>query len=487
MNDRSDMNEHNEHTAWSRLTLRLRHAVGRTLVRVRRRWRDYRDVEDGAPPQDNQAAVLTASQSNPAGPLAFGSLLILFAFGGLGGWAAIAPLESAVMASGTVAVESERKVVQHLEGGIVRQIMVNDGDQVTDGQLLLTLDDTRTRAVYEIVKSQHDAALALEARLRAERDGSDHIDFPDELLAESDLEADNAIAGQTALFETRRISLGGQIDILNQRIEQFREEIDGLTSQEEARELQVSLFEQELEGLRKLAEEGSVPVNYVLAKERETAALRGERGKFRSDVARARQGIGEARLQISQLQKDRNEEVSEQLRQIQDQLADQKERIIAARDSLQRTEIRAPATGMVFGLAVHTTNAVIRPGENILYIVPKDDELIMEARANINDIDDVAINQDATIRFASLSFRNTPMIDGRVIYVSPDSQVDENTGVSYYAVKIRVSPEELAKLGDTQLQPGMPVDVLIKTGSQTALEYLLKPLTDSLAKAFLEK
>lgn len=468
----------------------LRQNLLRMFARIGRRWREYwqgpsSSQEPGQ--QETKTTVLAANQSNPAGPLAFGMILILVAFGGLGGWAAVAPLESAVMAPGTIMVESELKVVQHLEGGIVSRIFVNDGDVVNEGDLLLTLDDTRTRAVYEIVKSQHDAARALEARLVAERDDNERIDFPPSLLEDPDPEARRAVDGQQALFEARRLSLKGQIDILNQRIEQFREEIDGLQAQEEARALQVDLFEKELEGLRKLAEEGSVPVNYVLAKERDTAALRGERGKFRSDVARARQGIGEARLQITQLQKVRSEEVTMQLREIQDAIADQKERIVAARDSLQRTEIRAPATGMVFGLAVHTPNAVIRSGDSILYIVPEDDELIMEARARITDIDDVAIDQAATIRFTALSFRDTPIIDGRVIYVSPDSQIDENTGVAYYAVKIRVPPDELAKLEGVHLQPGMPVDVLIKTGSQTALVYLLKPFQDMMAKAFLEK
>jgi HlyD family secretion protein/epimerase transport system membrane fusion protein len=426
-------------------------------------------------------------RSNPRGPLLFGLALIFIAFGGFVVWAASAPLDSAVLASGVVVVESERKVVQHLEGGIVKKILVQDGDYVNKGDLLLRMDDTRARSLLEIVKGQLNAVLALEARLITERDDLEQIVFPAELLHEENEDIRQILEGQQQLFDARRQAIQGQFDILNQRIAQYREQIEGMKAQQISREEQIVLFEQELVGLEKLLGQGNIAENYVIEKKRQLARLKGEQGKFRADVALSKQGIGETKLQIKQIQKDLQEEVISQLRQTQDKIADLQERFVTASDVLDRIEILAPASGVVIGLNVHTVGGVIGPGVNILEIVPQDEELIFEARVQTTDIDDVELGQRATVRLSAFSFRNTLLIEGEVINASADSLTDPYTGASYYAVRIRVPHGELAKLGDARLYPGMPVETQIKTGKRTMLAYILTPVSDILARAFKEK
>jgi len=426
-------------------------------------------------------------RSNPRGPLVFGLALIVIAFGGFVVWAASAPLDSAVLASGVVVVESERKVVQHLEGGIVKEILVQDGDYVNKGDLLILMDDTRARSLVEIIKGQLNSELALEARLIAEREDVEHIVFPVELLYQENEDVRQILEGQQQLFDARRQSLQGQLDILNQRIAQYREQIEGLKAQQISREQQIILFEQELVGLEQLSAAGNIAENFVIEKKRQLARLQGEQGKFRADVALSRQGIGETKLQIQQVRKTMQEQVVTQLRETQNSIADLKERFVTASDVLDRIEVLAPASGVVIGLNVHTVSGVIGPGVNILEIVPQDEELIFEARVQTTDIDDIEPGQRATVRLSAFSFRNTLLIEGEVINVSADSLTDPYTGASYYAARIRVPQEELAKLGDARLYPGMPVEAQIKTGKRTMLAYIMTPVSDILARAFKEK
>lgn len=415
-------------------------------------------------------------------------MTIIIAFGGFGTWAALASLDSAAIAPGVVVVESDRKSVQHLEGGLVKDILVRDGHRVEKGDVLIRLEDTHARALHDIVRGELDAARAEESRLIAERDDRNDVVFPDELLARARVaKVRKALEGQRSLFNARRNALRGQVAILEQSIAQFREEIEGLKSQQAAREQQLKILRDELRGLRKLLAQGNVPRNEVLAYERRIAELSGEKGRFMADVARAEQGIGEARLRIGQLRKTVREEVVAKLREVQERIFGLEERLVAAEDVLGRTQVRAPSAGIVMGMRAHTTGGVITPGQEILQVVPVGDRLIIQARVDPVDIDDVAIGQQASVRLTAFKMRSTPIIVGTLINLSADRLVDEHDGTPYYLARIEVSKEELAGLGDLALQPGMPVEALIKTGARTALGYMLSPLTENMGLAFRER
>lgn len=426
--------------------------------------------------------------SDSRGWIVAGMTTIVVAFGGFGAWAALASLDSAAIASGVVVVESDRKSIQHLEGGLVKEILVRDGDRVEHNDVLIRLEDTHARAMHDIVRGELDAALAEESRLVAERDSRDSVVFPRELLARSHVsKVAKAVQGQRHLFTARRNALRGQVAILEKSIDQFREEIEGLKAEQAAREQQLTILGDELKGLRKLLKQGNVPRNEVLAYERKLAELGGEKGRFKSDVARAEQGIGEARLRISQIRKAAREQVVAELREVQERMFGLEERLVAAVDVLGRTEIRAPATGIIMGMQAHTTGGVIAPAQEILQVVPVGDRLVIEAQVDPIDIDDVAVGQQATVRLTAFKLRSTPIIVGTLINLSADRLVDEHSGTPYYLARIEVSKEELATLGDLQLQPGMPVEALIKTGSRTALGYMLSPLTENIGLAFRER
>jgi HlyD family secretion protein/epimerase transport system membrane fusion protein len=426
--------------------------------------------------------------SDPRGWIIAGFTTILVAFGGFGTWAAYATLDSAAIAPGIVVVETERKSVQHLEGGLVKQILVRDGDRVVKDDVLIRLEDTHAKAMYDIVRSELDGALAEESRLVAERDGADDIAFPPDLVARSRAsKVRKALTGQRNLFTARRNALRGQVAILEKSIAQYREEIEGLRSQQAAREQQLTILADELQGLRKLLKQGNVPRNEVLAYERRIAELSGEKGRFMADVSRAEQGIAEARLRIGQLQKTSLEEVVAELRDIQERIFGLEERLVAAKDVLGRTEIRAPSSGVVMGMQAHTTGGVVAPAQEILQVVPVGDRLVVEARVDPIDIDDVAIGQEATVWLTAFKMRSTPIIVGTLINLSADRLVDEHSGAPYYLARIEVSKEELASLGNLELQPGMPVEALIRTGARTALGYMLSPLTENIDLAFRER
>lgn len=426
--------------------------------------------------------------SNPRAWIVTGMLTIVVAFGGFGTWAALASLDSAAIAPGVVVVETDRKSVQHLEGGLVKQVLVRDGDRVEKNDVLVRLEDTHARAVYAIVRGELDAAIAEESRLIAERDDLDEVVFPADLLARARItKVAQAIRGQRHMFAARRSALVGQVEILEKSIAQFREEIEGLRSEQAAREQQIAILDDELRGLRRLLAQGNVPRNEVLAYERKLAELRGEKGRFMANVARAEQGIGEARLRIGQLRKTAREEVAAELRQVQERLFGLEERLVAATDVLGRTEIRAPASGIVMGLQAHTTGGVIAPGREILQVVPVGDRLVIEAHIDPIDIDDVAVGQQATVRLTAFKLRSTPIIVGTLMSLSADTLLDEQSATPYYLARIEVSKEQLASFGDLQLQPGMPVEALVKTGSRTALGYMLSPLTENIDLAFRER
>ncbi len=437
-------------------------------------------AKGGATPSEPKVQIRTIAIT--------GILIVVAMFGGLGTWAATAELSSAAIAPGVIAVNSNWRTVQHLEGGIVDEILVRDGDHVERGDVVLRLDATQSEASLQIIDSQLNLARATEARLLAERDGHDAIAFPGDLLdmGDSDPDVGTILAGQELLFQARRDNLTGEAAILRQRIEQLRDEIGGLEVQQSASNEQIVLIEDELQGLRALYEEGYVTRSRILSLERESERLRGERGEDLAAIARAETAIGESELQIIQLEKSFQEEVVAELRDIQAEVFDLEQRRVAAADQFERIDIRAPEDGTVLGMNAHTVGGVIKPSEPIMNIVPDGDVLIVKARVQPADIENTSIGLKAEVRFSGLSQRETPVLHGEVIGLSADRLTDSQTGEAYYEARVEIGQSELERLGDVELMPGMPAEVMILTGEQTALAYMLDPLLVGLGRSFRE-
>lgn len=434
--------------------------------------------------------------ANPAGgsrmglrlPIIIGFVIVALFFGALGGWAALAPLESAAIAPGEVTIDTNRKTIQHLEGGIIGEILVRDGDVVATGQVLIRLEEIQSRAELELLQGRYITAIAIEARLIAERDGQKEIPFPEWLLDRlEEPEIIDTVAGQMNIFSTRRESLDHQTQILGQRIAQFKEEITGLDGQIAAEDVQLKLIGEESKDVRRLVEKGLARRPRLLALEREAAALEGQRSQNVAAIARARQSISEARLRISELQTEMVNGVVQLLSETQAELFDLADRIRASEDKLGRTEVRAPIGGTIVNLQVHTPGGVIAPGAPLLEIVPSDDPLVIEARVDPGDIDVVRPGLDAQVRISAFSQRNMTPIPGTVTYVSADRLDDERTGIGYYIARIKLADKDIAEaLKGAELQPGMQAEVMIATGARTALEAIISPLSGSFNRAFRE-
>lgn len=408
--------------------------------------------------------------------------------GGVGGWSAATQIGGAVMAFGSVVVEGEVKRVQHREGGVVGAIHVADGDRVRAGAPLITLDAAATRANLAIIENQIDQAQARRMRLVAERDGDDAPGL-DRLRrgAGGRTALAGIVEGEAALFEARRRTLEGQRRQLRERIRQIDQEREGLAARLEAKDDELSLVALELEGVNHLHEQGLIPFPRVAELRRMRAQLAGERGQLVAEIARAATRIVETELQILQLDGERLSETLAELRQVEAQLAELEERRVAALDELARIEIRAPSGGFVHELAAHTVGGVIAPGETVMTIVPDAGRLIVEARIEAADIDQVAAGQGARLRLSAFNQRTTPEIDGRVRSVSADLARNPQTGEAWYVARIEIAEEGLAGLGGLALVPGMPVEAFVSTGNRSPLSYLLKPLTDHLARAMREE
>lgn len=417
----------------------------------------------------------------------FGLTLILIAFGGLLAWSAFAPLAKGIVATGTLVVDSNRKNIQHLEGGIVSEILVRDGDAVKAGQVLMRLDEISSQAQRDVLYGQFLAAKAKEARLLAERDESKQINWSDELMSGADENGRKLSIrnNEQQLFESRRLTLAGQLSIYEQRVKQLDEQIKGYEAQVLANTDQIRLIDDELDGLKQLYDKGYASKTRLLQLQRNRAELDGERGNYEGEIARARMQIGEARLQILQVRKAFEEDVADKLREAQQQIFDLEDRLTNADDVLQRREVKAPGDGIIVGLRVHTLGGVVRGGETIMELVPNNERLIVEAMVSPNDIDNVAIGQEAEVRFSALSSRQIPILLGTVIQVDADVTTDQR-GNRYYLSRVEVPENQLSKLGGQKIVPGMPTEVLVKAGERTLVEYLMKPLTDSFFRAFKE-
>ena len=417
-----------------------------------------------------------------------GWLVILTTFGGLAAWSTFAPLSTAAIASGTVVVDSFRKSVQHLQGGIIQDILVRDGQHVEIGDVLLRLDPTQTRSLVQMLQAQVDLSRAEEARLLTERDGSTTIRFPAELLerAQKARDLSETLRGQQRIFDTRRESLTGEISILRNRIAQSLEQIAGMVIQEKAKLRQSALLDQELAGLRELADRGNAPANKVLQYRREAEVLIAERGDILARIAGVRQSIGEAELQITQAQKTFLEQVETDLRTTQAKLFESAERLHASMAELSRMEVRAPEAGVVVDMAVHTVDGVIAPGGRILDIVPQNDQLVVDAQIRPADIDGLYVGMPAEIRFPAFNQRTTPMIHGQLESVSADRLVDPKTNMPYFSVGVLVDEKSKDSIAGLNIIPGMPAEVVIKKGERTLLSYLIQPMTDTIVRAMRE-
>jgi HlyD family secretion protein/epimerase transport system membrane fusion protein len=422
-----------------------------------------------------------------------GAGIVLAAFFGLGTWAALAPLDSAAIAPGNVVVESNRKVVQHPDGGVVERIAVQEGDEVQDQQLLIKLDPTEPQANFTAVREKMNSALAKRARLIAEREGADRIDFPRELVQlveKGSAQARQVMATARSQFRERRQSLQGQIAIQREKIAQLEQKIAGLKAQRSSNERQVEIMTKELKDLRDLYEQGYYPRTRILQMERELARLDGQIGSATASIAQAQNSISEASLQIEQIRQEFNEKVAQALSETQNQIGELRQRLVVAAQKLERTAIRAPQAGVVQNMTVHTVGGVVRAGEEIMQVIPVQDRLIVEAEVSPRDIDIVSAGQDAEVRMSALSGRTTPTLVGNVVQVSADRIVQENENGqsrSFYKARIEIPPEELQNLGKQKLQAGMPTEVLINTGEQTVLDYLIRPITDAMSRGFIEK
>ena len=417
-----------------------------------------------------------------------GFVSILILGGGLGGWAAMAELSGAILAAGTVVVESNVKKVQHPNGGVINEIHVRDGDKVSVGDLLLRLDDTITRANLQIVAGQLDELSVRKSRLLAERDGLAIVPTPSDLQNTPDHATVREImAGERALFESRKSARAGQKAQLHERIAQLRQEIEGLDGQQRAKAEEIKLIGKELEGLEILRQKDLTTTNRLTALQRESARLTGERSQLIATAAQAKGKIAEIELQIIQIEQDLQTEVMKELREIQAKFAELNERRVAAEDQLKRIDLISPQAGTVHQMSVHTVGGVVSPSETVMLIVPESDTLVVEAKVAPQDIDQVTMGQAAYVRFPAFNQRVTPELVGEVSRLAADLTKDTQTGVSYFITRVSFTPDELKKLHDLRLKSGMPAEVHIQIGSRTPLSYLVKPMSDQFARAFKER
>lgn len=427
----------------------------------------------------------TVLHANDRGIRNIGAAIVFATFGVFGVWAFLAPMDSSALAPGVVVVKSYRTTVQHLDGGIIAKIRVKDGDLVEEGQPLLLLDDTQIKAQLEIARAQNITLAAQVARLRAERDRLKKIDYPALLNDASDPRITEAKLAENNVFNARINAYEGQIAVLNQRVGQINSKINGLRGQIDSKKQLTASYAEEIRDLKELLAEGFADKQRLRDLQRNHALQSGEIAQLNAEIATNQMLISETRLQILQVQKQFQEEVAGKLSEAQGQLNDAQERLAANQDKLNRVVIKAPASGMVLGLTVHNESGVISPGHPILDIVPQDAELIIEAQVSPMDIDRVVVGLQAEVRFSAFKQSKTPKMDGKVTHISPDRLTDQQ-GNAYYLARVELTQESRKKLGDMQLLPGMPAEVLINTGERTLFEYLAQPATNFFARSFIE-
>ncbi len=434
---------------------------------------------------DKMKATKKEQTFSTRGHMIFGAVVMAGLVFGIGGWAASAQLSGAVIASGTVVVERHVKKVQHRDGGIVSAITVQNGDEVQAGDVVLKLDDTQIRSELAIIDGQLTELTARTARLIAERDGQETFTLPAD-FQESRKDAVSVISGEQRLFLENQKTRTSHKEQLSLRIDQLEIEISGLEAQRDAKKGELDLIDKELDQIRVLHAQKLTPVSRVYAMEREATRLRGEHGALVAQIARAHGQISEIKVQLIGIDQTMRSDSQREIRSIEVKVAELKERRAAGQDRLDRVVLRAPVSGVVHELAVHTVGGVITPAEQVLVIVPQSDALIVEAKFSATDIDQVVPGNTARLLFTAFSSEKTQEISGRVIQIAADASKDERTGASYFTGRVAITPGELKKLGELKLVPGMPVDIFVSTGERTVISYLTKPLLDQVNRSFRE-
>jgi HlyD family type I secretion membrane fusion protein len=447
-----------------------------------------KEDEDAVPPR------------NAMRPLVVAGVVIVVVFGGLGAWSTMSPIDSAVVAPGMIAVETDRHLVQHLEGGIVAEVLVKEGSNVRHGQLLMRLDETRTGAQEEVARGERYTQLAAEARLAAERGEQPLVIWPEELLArKSDKKVGEILKLAESQFQTRATAIEGQRQIVQQRVQQLEEQITGLQALQKSKSRQGELIDEEMKMIEDLVKKGHVTRQRYLALQREASRLDGEAADHFASIAKTRQAIGETRLQVLQLDNERQQEITKELRDVQARLFESTERLAMLEDQSRRLEIIAPVDGTVINLAYVTVGGVVPPGATILAIVPSNEKVMVQAQVSPVDIDSVHPGQSVSIRFTTTAAKNVPVLDGTLEYVSADRlTMEQRPGLStaamptlvpnaFYTARVSIDAKELGKLGDVRLHTGMPVEVLINRGERTPLQYIVGPLSNNFARSFKER
>ncbi|MGN7868366.1 HlyD family type I secretion periplasmic adaptor subunit [Paracoccus sp. 22332] len=446
-------------------------------------------VEPPSPPAPPRPiAPPDPSRWSVRGALLTGLISIAVLLGGFTAWAMQSRIAGAVVAHGQVEVEQQRQVVQHPDGGVVEEILVKDGQTVEAGQPLIRLDGSLLRTEHAIVEGQYFEILARRGRLEAERGDAETMQIPDELLAAAEGNADlqALIAGQRSLFETRRDTLRQSIEQLEKQSEQVRQQVDGIDAQIVALDRQRELIGEELEDQQSLLDRGLAQASRVLALEREAASLDGQLGELKASRASAETRQTELDIQRLRLGAERREEAETELRDLGYRELELAERRRGLAEQINRLDIRAPAAGVIYNLMVTTPRSVIRPADPVLYVIPQDRPLVVSARLATINVDEVQVGQPVVLRFSAFSSRTTPEIDGVLGRVSADALIDEATRQPYYRAEVTIPADQLAKLGDLALIPGMPVEVYIQTGERSPMAYLVKPLADYFNRAFRE-
>lgn len=438
-----------------------------------------------APPTPEQAAADPAIAARR--PIKAGLQICAVFFLGFGGWASFFELKSAVVAPGVIAVDSRRQTVQHLEGGIISEILVKEGTRVKEGDILIRLDKTRAQANAQMVRAQYLQAIAEKARLDAERDHKDEVAFPEELTKDAgNSDIAEIMNSQLQLFKSRKDYVAGQKEILGQRKKQLEEEINASSAQRVAAVRQLGLIQEEIKGVQELVDKGLERRPRLLQLQRAAADITGNKGEYEGRIARARQQIGEVESQLADLKNKGANEVANSLHDVEAKIYDTSQKMLAANDVYQRIDITAPRSGEVVNLRYHTTGGVVGPGQPILDIVPSDDELIVEAQVQPKDINHVTDGMAAQIRLISYNRRAVPVVGAKLLTISADAIPNEKSGTSYFLARVRVNKEELHHLKEVRLVPGMPAEVMLLGDERTPLDYLLSPITSSFNRAMRE-
>lgn len=449
-------------------------------------------LSDRPAPRPGDPAVIPPAPSKPrvrgcaaAGAIAIAAFVATFA-----GWSILAPLSAAVVTAGQLKVEHNRRVVQNLEGGVIREILVKEGSVVAEGQVLMRLHDEQTGASAELLTSLHDSLRALRARLMSEAAQREHVAFPPDLLQRRALpRVADMLGQQEAIFQQRRSGLDGQAAILGRRIQQLEAEIRSYAAVATAQQAQLRLLQDEEATVKQLVDRGLERKPRLLALQRHGAALEGNRDEQAAMIARARQSIAETELQIDQQRTNFRREVAIELREVESRIVETEERLRAAADIQRRREILAPAAGIAMGLRYNTVGGVVRPGETILEIVPARERLIVEVGIHPQDVDVVGLGQPADIRLLAFNQRVVPVIRGRVVHVSADAVAAERGVAAAYRAHIAIDAEQIEmveRLSGATLQPGMPAEVLVLAGERTVADYLVSPIRDSFRRALRE-